>query len=160
VDGIYAIGDIIATPALAHVASMEAIVCIEKIAGKDVRPVNYNIVPSCIYTHPEIASVGLSEQKAIEKGLNIKIGKFQFMASGKAAATGNKDGFVKVVVDAESNVLLGCTMVGDNVTEMIAEVVVLLEKQVTTKEAIHYIHPHPTMSEGFLEAVRSVEIEN
>ena len=152
-NGYYAIGDIVSGPALAHVASREAIVCVEKIAGLNPHVVNYNNVPGCTYTTPEIASVGLSEKNAQEAGYEIKVGKFPFIASGKATASGNRDGFVKVIFDAKTDEMLGCHMIGDNVTEMIAEAVVIREKNMKAHEILSAIHPHPTMSEALMEAV-------
>ncbi len=153
VPGYYAIGDIIKGPALAHVASHEGIICAEKIAGKEVEPLDYNNIPSCTYTHPEIASVGLSEQAAKEAGFEIIVGKFPFTASGKATAAGARDGFIKVIFDAKYGEWLGAHMIGDNVTEMIAEVVVARKLETTGKEIIEAVHPHPTMSEALMEAV-------
>jgi dihydrolipoamide dehydrogenase len=152
VAGIYAIGDIIPTPALAHVASAEGIVCVEKIAGKDPHPINYNNIPGCTYTSPEVASVGYSEKAAKEAGYEIKVGKFPFTASGKASAAGAKEGFVKVIYDAKYGELLGAHMIGSNVTEMIAEMVVARNLETTGHEIIKSIHPHPTMSEAIMEA--------
>jgi dihydrolipoamide dehydrogenase len=152
VKGIYAIGDIIPTPALAHVASAEGIVCVEKIAGRDPHPINYNNIPGCTYTSPEIASVGYSEKAAREAGYEIKVGKFPFTASGKASAAGAKDGFVKVIYDAKYGELLGAHLIGANVTEMIAELVVARNLETTGHEIIKSIHPHPTMSEAIMEA--------
>jgi len=153
VDNYYAIGDIVHGPALAHVASHEAITCVEKIKGLHVEPIDYNNIPGCTYTIPEVASVGYTEKAAIEKGYEVKVGKFPFSASGKASASGNKEGFVKVVFDAKYGEFLGATMVGENVTEMIAEVVVARKLETTGEEIIKSIHPHPTMSEGLMEAV-------
>jgi len=153
VEGYYAIGDIVHGPALAHVASHEAITCVEKIAGLHVEPIDYNNIPGCTYTIPEVASVGYTEKAAIEKGYEVKVGKFPFSASGKASSAGNKDGFVKVVFDAKYGEFLGATMVGENVTEMIAEVVVARKLETTGEEIIKSIHPHPTMSEALMEAV-------
>ncbi len=153
VAGVYAIGDIIEGPALAHVASHEGILCVEKIAGKDVEPLDYGNIPGCTYTVPEVASVGMTEKQAIEAGYEIKVGKFPFTASGKASAGGNKDGFVKVIFDAKYGEWLGCHMIGDNVTEMIAEAVVARKLETTGKEIINAVHPHPTMSEAVMEAV-------
>jgi len=151
--GVYAIGDIIEGPALAHVASHEGILCVEKIAGKDVEPLDYGNIPGCTYTVPEVASVGMTEKQALEAGYEIKVGKFPFTASGKASAGGNKDGFVKVIFDAKYGEWLGCHMIGDNVTEMIAEAVVARKLETTGKEIINAVHPHPTMSEAVMEAV-------
>jgi len=153
VDGYYAIGDIVHGPALAHVASHEGITCVEKIAGMDVEPIDYNNIPGCTYTNPEIASVGFTEKQAKEAGYEIKVGKFPFSASGKASAAGKKDGFVKVIFDAKYGEWLGCHMIGENVTEMIAEVVAARKLETTGHEIIKTIHPHPTMSEAIMEAV-------
>jgi len=153
VPGYYAIGDIVHGPALAHVASHEGITCVEKIAGLDAEPVDYGNIPSCTYTNPEVASVGLTEKAAKEAGYEIKVGKFPFSASGKASAAGKKEGFVKVIFDAKYGEWLGCHMIGENVTEMIAEVVVARKLETTGHEIIHAIHPHPTMSEAIMEAV-------
>lgn len=152
VEGYYAIGDIVSGPALAHVASHEGITCIEKIAGLHVEPINYGNIPGCTYTNPEIASVGMTEKAAREAGYEIKVGKFPFSASGKASAAGSKDGFVKVIFDAKYGEWLGAHMIGDNVTEMIAEVVVARKLETTGHEIIKSIHPHPTMSEAIMEA--------
>jgi dihydrolipoamide dehydrogenase len=152
VPGIYAIGDITAGPALAHMASHEALVCIEKIAGHDVEPIDYGNVPSCTYCQPEVASVGLTEAEARKQGYEIKVGKFPFTASGKATASGKRDGFVKVVFDAKYGEFLGAHMVGAGVTDMIAEVVVARKLETTGHEIIRAIHPHPTMSEAVMEA--------
>ncbi|MCX7862292.1 MAG: dihydrolipoyl dehydrogenase [Bacteroidales bacterium] len=152
IKGIYAIGDIINTPALAHVASAEGICCVEHIAGKNPVPINYNNIPSCIYTTPEVASVGLTEKQAIEKGYKIKVGKFPYTASGKAKASGNSDGFVKLIFDEQYGELLGAHLLGLNVTEMIAELVVSKTLETTGHELIKSIHPHPTMSEAIMEA--------
>ena len=152
VDGVYAIGDIIATPALAHVASAEGITCVEKIAGLNPDPIDYKNIPGCTYTMPEVSSVGLTEAKAKEAGFEIKVGKFPFSASGKASAAGHKDGFVKLIFDAKYGELLGAHMIGGNVTEMIAELVVAKKLEATGHELIKAIHPHPTMSEAVMEA--------
>lgn len=152
IEGVYAIGDIVHGPALAHVASHEGITCVEAIAGHHPEPVDYKNVPSCTYTNPEVASVGLTEKQAIEAGYEIKVGKFPFSASGKASAAGNKDGFVKVIFDAKYGEWLGCHMIGDNVTEMIAEAVVARKLETTGHEIIKAMHPHPTMSEAIMEA--------
>lgn len=152
VEGIYAIGDIIPGPALAHVASAEGIICVEKIAGLNPEPVNYSNIPGCTYTSPEISSVGLTETKAKEAGYEVKVGKFPFSASGKASAAGQKEGFVKLVFDARYGELLGAHMIGGNVTEMIAELVVAKKLEITGHELIKSIHPHPTMSEAIMEA--------
>jgi dihydrolipoamide dehydrogenase len=152
IEGIYAIGDIVHGPALAHVASHEGITCVEAIAGHHPEPVDYKNVPSCTYTNPEVASVGMTEKQAIEAGYEIKVGRFPFSASGKASAAGNKDGFVKVIFDAKYGEWLGCHMIGDNVTEMIAEAVVARKLETTGREIINAMHPHPTMSEAIMEA--------
>ena len=153
VEGYYAIGDIVHGPALAHVASREGIVCVEKIAGHSPLPVDYTNIPGCTYTTPEISSVGFTEKKAIEAGYEIKVGKFPYMASGKAAASGNKDGFVKLIFDVKTNQLLGAHMIGDNVTEMIAEIVLARKLKSTYRDILDAVHPHPTMSEAVMEAV-------
>ncbi len=152
VKGIYAIGDIVHGPALAHVASAEGIVCVEKIAGKNPEPVDYNNIPGCTYTNPEVASVGLTEKAAKEAGYAIKVGKFPYTASGKASAAGAKDGFVKLIFDEKYGELLGAHLIGFNVTEMIAELVVARKLETTGHELIKAIHPHPTMSEAIMEA--------
>ncbi len=153
VPGYYAIGDIVHGPALAHTASHEGITCVEKIAGLDAEPVDYGNIPACTYTSPEVASVGLTEKAAREAGYEIKVGKFPFTASGKASAAGKKEGFVKVIFDAKYGEWLGCHMIGENVTEMIAEVVVARKLETTGEEIIKAVHPHPTMSEAIMEAV-------
>lgn len=152
VEGVYAIGDIVKGQALAHVASAEAITCIEKIKGLHVEPINYNNIPGCTYCSPEIASVGYTEKAAKEAGYDIKVGKFPFSASGKASAAGAKDGFVKVIFDAKYGEFLGAHLIGANVTEMIAEVVVARKLETTGHEIIKSVHPHPTMSEAIMEA--------
>ena len=153
ISGYYAIGDVLPTQALAHVASAEGITCIEKIAGKSPEPIDYGNIPGCTYCSPEIASVGLTEDAAKEAGHEIKVGKFPFTASGKASAAGHKDGFVKVIFDAKYGEWLGCHMIGYNVTEMIAEAVVARKLETTGHEVLKSIHPHPTMSEAVMEAV-------
>lgn len=151
--GIYAIGDITNGPALAHVASHEGIICVEKIAGMDIEPIDYNNIPSCTYCQPEVASVGHTEQSAKEAGYqDLKIGKFPFTASGKASASGKNDGFVKVIFDGKYGEFLGAHMIGANVTDMIAEVVVARKLETTGHEIIKAVHPHPTMSEAVMEA--------
>ena len=152
VDGVYAIGDIVPGQALAHVASAEGIICVEKIAGHHPEPLDYNNIPGCTYCSPEIASVGYTEKKAKEAGYDIKVGKFPFSASGKASAAGAKDGFVKVIFDAKYGEFLGAHMIGFNVTEMIAEVVVARKLETTGMEIVKSVHPHPTMSEAVMEA--------
>lgn len=153
IEGYYAIGDVIPGPALAHVASQEGITCIENIAGLNPGVIDYQNIPACTYTSPEVASVGLTEKAAIEQGYEIKIGRFPFTASGKATAAGSRDGFIKVIFNAADNKLLGAHFAGDNVTEMIAEVVVARKKGATAHDILKSIHPHPTMSEAFMEAV-------
>ena len=153
ISGYYAIGDVLPTQALAHVASAEGITCIEKIAGQSPEPIDYGNIPGCTYCSPEIASVGLTEDAAKEAGHEIKVGKFPFTASGKASAAGHKDGFVKVIFDAKYGEWLGCHMIGYNVTEMIAEAVVARKLETTGHEVLKSIHPHPTMSEAVMEAV-------
>lgn len=152
IPGYYAIGDIVPGPALAHVASAEGIICVEKIAGHHPEPLDYGNIPGCTYASPEIASVGLTEKAAKEKGLDIKVGKFPFSASGKASAAGAKDGFVKLIFDAKYGELLGAHMIGANVTEMIAEIVAARKLEVTGEALIKTVHPHPTMSEAVMEA--------
>jgi len=152
VDTVFAIGDIIAGPALAHVASAEGILCVEKIAGLNPHPIDYSNIPGCTYTNPEVSSVGMTELKAREAGHEIKVGKFPFSASGKASASGQKEGFVKLIFDAKYGELLGAHMIGGNVTEMIAELVVAKKLEITGHELIKSIHPHPTMSEAIMEA--------
>lgn len=152
VEGIYAIGDVTKGPALAHVASAEGIICVEKIAGHHPEPLDYNNIPNCTYCQPEIASVGYTEQKALEAGYSIKVGKFPFTASGKASAAGKKEGFIKVIFDAKYGEFLGAHMLGANVTEMIAEIVVARKLETTGHEIIKSVHPHPTMSEAIMEA--------
>ncbi|HEY8402655.1 MAG TPA: dihydrolipoyl dehydrogenase [Cytophagaceae bacterium] len=152
IPGVYAIGDIVKGPALAHVASAEGIICVEKIAGHNPEPLNYGNIPGCTYCTPEIASVGLTEKQAKEKGYEIKVGKFPFTALGKASAAGAKEGFVKVIFDAKYGEWLGAHMIGANVTEMIAEVVVARKLETTGHEIIKAVHPHPTMSEAIMEA--------
>jgi dihydrolipoamide dehydrogenase len=153
VEGYYAIGDIVPGQALAHVASHEGITCVENIAGIHVDPIDYNNIPGCTYTSPEIASVGYTEKQAKEAGYEIKVGKFPYTASGKASAAGNKEGFIKVIFDAKYGEWLGAHFIGDNVTEMIAEVVVARKLETTGHEIIKSVHPHPTMSEAVMEAV-------
>jgi dihydrolipoamide dehydrogenase len=152
VDGIYAIGDIVHGPALAHVASAEGIICVEKIAGQKPEPLDYNNMPACTYCSPEIAAVGYTEEQAKAAGYEVKVGKFPFSASGKASAAGAKEGFVKVIFDAKYGEWLGAHMIGANVTEMIAEVVAARKLETTGHEVIKTVHPHPTMSEAVMEA--------
>lgn len=152
VEGIYAIGDIVHGQALAHVASAEAICCVEKMAGLNPEPIRYDNIPGCTYTTPEVASVGLTEAKALEAGYELKVGKFPFTASGKASAAGANEGFVKLIFNARDGKLLGAHLVGANVTEMIAELVVARQKGLTAHDLIKTVHPHPTMSEAVMEA--------
>jgi len=152
VPGIYAIGDIVPGAALAHVASAEGITCIEAIKGMQPEAIDYNNIPSCTYCHPEVASVGYTEAAAKEAGFNVKVGKFPFSASGKASASGEKSGFVKVIFDEKYGEFLGAHMIGSNVTEMIAEVVAARKLETTGHEIIKTVHPHPTMSEAIMEA--------
>ncbi len=153
IPGYYAIGDVTPGQALAHVASAEGILCVEKIAGMHVEPLDYGNIPGCTYCMPEVASVGLTEKQAKEQGYNIKVGKFPFSASGKAKASGNSDGFVKVIFDAKYGEWLGCHMIGAGVTDMIAEAVVGRKLETTGHEILKAVHPHPTMSEAVMEAV-------
>jgi len=152
IPGFYAIGDVTPTQALAHVASAEGIICVEKIAGHSPEPLDYGNIPGCTYCSPEVASVGMTEKQAIAAGKDIKIGKFPFSASGKASAAGAKDGFVKLVFDAKYGELLGAHMIGANVTEMIAEIVSIRKLETTGHDIIKTVHPHPTMSEAIMEA--------
>jgi len=150
---VYAIGDIVPGPALAHVASAEGIICVEAICGHHPQALNYGNIPGCTYTHPEVASVGLTEEQAKEKGYELRVGKFPFSASGKASASGHKDGFVKVIFDKKYGEWLGCHMMGEGVTDMIAEAVVARNLETTGMEVLKSVHPHPTMSEAVMEAV-------
>ena len=152
-DGIYAIGDVVHGPALAHVASAEGIICVEKIKGMHVQPLDYGNIPGCTYATPEIASVGFTEKQAKEAGYELKVGKFPFSASGKAKAAGKSDGFVKVIFDAKYGEWLGCHMIGAGVTDMIAEAVLGRKLETTGHEVLKAVHPHPTMSEAVMEAV-------
>lgn len=152
IPGYFAIGDVIPTAALAHVASAEGIICVEKIAGHNPEPLDYGNIPGCTYASPEISSVGLTEAQALEQGHTIKVGKFPFSASGKASAAGVKDGFVKLIFDEKYGELLGAHMIGANVTEMIAEIVAIRKLETTGHELIKTVHPHPTMSEAVMEA--------
>jgi dihydrolipoamide dehydrogenase len=151
--GYYAIGDVTSGQALAHVASAEGILCVEKIAGHSVEPLDYGNIPGCTYCSPEIASVGLTEAQAKEQGYDIKVGKFPFSASGKAQASGTSEGFVKVIFDAKYGEWLGCHMIGAGVTDMIAEAVLGRKLETTGNEVLKTVHPHPTMSEAMMEAV-------
>ena len=153
VPGYYAIGDVTGGQSLAHVASAEGIICVEKIAGLDVDKLDYENIPGCTYSQPEIASVGLTELQAKEKGYELKVGKFPFTASGKAQASGTPDGFIKVIFDAKYGEWLGCHMIGSGVTDMIAEAVLGRKLETTGHEVLKSVHPHPTMSEAVMEAV-------
>lgn len=153
VPGVYAIGDVVSGPALAHVASAEGITCVEKIKGLDAQPIDYGNIPGCTYASPEIASVGMTEKQAKEAGYELKIGKFPFTASGKASAAGKKEGFIKTIFDAKYGEWLGCHMIGAGVTDMIAEAVLGRKLETTGHEVLKTIHPHPTMSEAVMESV-------
>ena len=153
VPGYYAIGDLLATQALAHVASAEGITCVEKIKGLHVEAIDYGNIPGCTYCHPEVASVGMTEKQAKEKGYELKVGKFPFSANGKATANGDTEGFIKVIFDAKYGEFLGCHMIGTGVTEMIAEAVVARKLETTGHALLKAIHPHPTLSEAMTEAV-------
>jgi len=153
IPGYYAIGDITKGQALAHVASAEGILCVEKIAGQEVEPIDYNNIPGCTYCVPEIASVGFTEKQAKEKGYDIKVGKFPFSASGKAQASGHSDGFVKVIFDSKYGEWLGCHLIGAGVTDIISEAVLGRKLETTGHEILKAVHPHPTMSEAIMEAV-------
>jgi dihydrolipoamide dehydrogenase len=153
VDGYYAIGDIVPGQALAHVASREAIVCVEKMLGHNPDTINYDNIPACTYTSPEVASCGLTEKQALDNGHELRIGKFPFRASGKAVAAGTVDGFVKIVIDKKTDKILGASMLGANVTEMIEEIVLARNIDINAKQIISSVHPHPTMSEAVMEAV-------
>ncbi|MBQ4376111.1 MAG: FAD-dependent oxidoreductase, partial [Bacteroidales bacterium] len=155
VPGYYAIGDVVHGPALAHVASAEAICCVEAMMGEQPKKVNYDNIPGCTYTTPEVASVGFTEKKAREAGKDILVGKFFFKASGKATAAGNTDGFVKMIIDKETDQILGAHLCGDNVTEMIAGLVAARENGLTAHQVAGSIHPHPTMSEAIMEAIEA-----
>ena len=152
VDNIYAIGDVAGGPWLAHKASHEATICVEKLAGEDPLPMNYNNIPGCTYCEPQIASVGYTEEQAKEEGYDIKVGKFPFSASGKATGLGHEEGFVKVIFDEKYGEWLGCHMIGSHVTELIAEAVTARDLETTGHEIISAVHPHPTMSEAVMEA--------
>lgn len=156
VEGVYAIGDIIATPALAHVASAEASVCVEAICGENPELVDYSTIPSCVYTTPEVAMVGLTEKQAIEQGYEVKVGRYQYMASGKATAAGDRDGLVKLVYDAQTDKLLGAHIIGGAVTEMLGEPTLVKRLGLTARQIASAVHSHPTMYEGLLEATEEV----
>ena len=152
-DGIYAIGDVIGAPWLAHKASHEATICVEQLAGENPHPINYGNIPGCTYCEPQVASVGMTEEQAKEEGYDVMVGKFPFSASGKASGLGHEEGFVKVVFDSKYGEWLGCHMIGSHVTELIAETVVARDLETTGHEIISAVHPHPTMSEAVMEAV-------
>ena len=152
--GIYAIGDIMPTPALAHVASAEAICCVEAICGLNPDRVDYSTIPSCIFTSPEVASVGMTEQRARELGMEVKIGRFPFTASGQATAAGDRDGFVKLIFGTDDK-LLGAHLVGAGVTEMLAEPTIAKSLGATAHRIARTIHAHPTMNEGVMEAAEA-----
>jgi dihydrolipoamide dehydrogenase len=155
VDGVYAIGDVTGAPWLAHKASHEGILCVEKIAGHDVRPIDKTDIPACTYCQPQIASVGYTEEEAKEEGYDVKVGKFPFKANGKAAALGHQDGFVKTIYDEKYGEFLGCHIIGHDATELIAEVVTSRKLETTGHEIMESMHPHPTLSEAVMEATRS-----
>lgn len=155
VDGVYAIGDVSGGPWLAHKASHEGILCVEKIAGHDVRPIDKNDIPACTYCQPQIASVGYTEEEAKEEGYDVKVGKFPFKANGKAAALGHQDGFVKTIYDDKYGEFLGCHIIGSDATELIAEVVTSRKLETTGHEIMESMHPHPTLSEAVMEASRA-----
>ncbi len=159
-EGVYAIGDLVASPALAHVATAEALCCVEAICGKTLRMVDYSTIPSCVYTHPEVAMVGMTEEQATAAGHNLRIGRFPYTASGKATAAGDRDGFVKLIFDADSDQLLGAHLIGGNVTEMLGEVTIAKEWGITREQIAHTIHPHPTMNEAILEAAEAATGES
>ena len=151
-ENIFAIGDVVGPPMLAHKASREAIVAVEKIANKDPEPMKYDNIPSCVYSNPEIASVGLTEKKALEAGYKIKVGKFPFRALGKSMASGETDGFVKVIYDEKYGEMIGCHIIGFEATNLITEATIARRLETTWHEVLETIHPHPTLSEGLLEA--------
>jgi dihydrolipoamide dehydrogenase len=153
-DGLYAIGDVSGAPWLAHKASHEGILCVEKIAGEDVRPLDLDDVPACTYCQPQIASVGFTEDEAADEGYDLKVGKFPFTANGKAVGAGHPEGFVKMIYDEKYGELLGCHIIGHNATEMIAEVVSARTLETTGHEIMESMHPHPTLSEAVMEASR------
>lgn len=157
--GVYAIGDVIATPALAHVASAEAVNCVEQMAGLSPEPVDYAAVPSCTYTTPQVASAGINERVAKERGIEYKTGKFPFTASGKATAAGERDGFVKIIADAATDRVIGVSMVGDHVTEMLSSILVAMKMKATVRDLMSTMFPHPTMSEGIMEAAAALHSE-
>ena len=159
-EGVYAIGDLVASPALAHVATAEALACVEAICTGEARKVDYQTIPSCVYTVPEVAMVGMTEEQAVAEGREVRIGRFPYTASGKATAAGDRDGFVKLIFDAESDKLLGAHLIGGNVTEMLGEVTIAKEWGITREQIAHTIHPHPTMNEAILEAAEAATGES
>ena len=159
VEGLYAIGDIIPTPALAHVASAEGIACVEAIAGLNPKPIRYDNIPACTYVTPEVASVGMTERAAKEKGIEYKVGKFPFTASGKATAAGERDGFIKLIADAKTDELLGAHMVGANVSEMVGGIVTARNLGVKASDIMKSVFPHPSMSEAIMEAAAALHGE-
>jgi dihydrolipoamide dehydrogenase len=157
VPGVYAIGDCIPTPWLAHVASAEGILAVEHIAGMDVHPINYDKIPSCTYCHPEVASIGLSEAKAKERGYDVKVSKFPFSANGRATGMGDTTGFVKIVADKQYDEILGIHMIGPGVTELISEGSTAMAHEATGASLTHTIHAHPTLHEAIGEAAHGIE---
>ena len=157
--GVYAIGDIIEGPALAHVASEEGIICIEKLAGKNPIPLAYNIIPGCVYTVPEVASMGMTEKQAIDNGYDIRVGKFPFTASGKATAANAREGFIKLIFEKKTDSIIGAHFIGMNVTEMISEMVISKKFGIKGKDIMSTIHPHPSMSEAIMEAAAAAHEE-
>jgi dihydrolipoamide dehydrogenase len=154
--GVYAIGDVIPTPWLAHLASKEGILAVEQIAGKDAKPINLRLVPSCTYCDPEVASVGLTEAKAREAGYDVRVGKFPFSASGKARILGEEEGFVKIVSESKYDEVLGVHIIGPHATELIAEACVGMQLETTAEEMGRTMHAHPTISEAVMEASEDV----
>jgi len=153
VAGIFAIGDVIPTPMLAHTAEHEGILTVEQIAGNIIHPIDYNLNPGCIYCLPSIGSIGYRESEAVEKGIKIKVGKFPFSANGKAVASNHTTGFVKVIIEEESHKIIGAHIIGYGATDLIAEFIPAMNMGATAEDIIHSIHPHPTLSEASLEAV-------
>ena len=157
IENVWAVGDVIGPPWLAHVAHHEAVVCVERICGKGDHPIDYKNIPGCTYTHPQVASMGLTEKKAREERGEIRIGKFPFVASGRALASGETDGFVKLIFDAKYGELLGVHMIGENVTELLAELVLAKKLEATEEEILSAMHPHPTLSEAVMEAAGAAD---
>ena len=153
---VYAVGDVVPTPWLAHVASKEGCLAAEHIAGRNPKPINYNLVPNCTYCEPEIGSVGLTEAKAKEKGYQVKVGKFPFTALGKAKILGETEGFIKVIADAKYDEVLGVHMIGPHATDLLSEACVAMGLEATAAELGHIMHPHPTLSEAVMEAAEAV----